>query len=186
MKKILAIIAGAALAVSLTACGGNKAGGGASAGMPPQLSPENILTVEMAANSNGGTMELSSDGVVAEGNKLTATYVGVPLGSVDTVSISLEQFSSSLSSSQIWTDYENERLTREDMQFIDGIGQDCYIAFPYICVYDRGCYIRISAGSGNNDAQKQVLISLASQAVAQLEVSITPEQAEAASDNVIQ
>ncbi|MGN0182561.1 MAG: hypothetical protein ACI4DP_09175 [Candidatus Ornithomonoglobus sp.] len=185
MKKILAIIAGAALAVSLTACGGNGKSRG-SAEMPAQLSPENILTVEMAANSNGGTMELSSDGIVAEGNKLTATYVGVPLGSVDTVSISLEQFSSTLSSSQIWTDYENERLTRADMQFIDGIGQDCYIAFPYICVYDRGCYIRISAGSGNDDAQKQVLVSLASQAAAQLEAAITPEQAEAASDNVIQ
>ncbi|MGN0163024.1 MAG: hypothetical protein ACI4EA_05510 [Candidatus Ornithomonoglobus sp.] len=184
MKKILAIISAAALAVSITACGGNGSGG--TVEMPAQLSPENILTVEMAANSNGGTMELSSDGVVSEGNKLTATYVGVPLGSVDTVSISLEQFGSSLSSSQIWADYENERLTRADMQFIDGIGQDCYIAFPYICVYDRGCYIRISAGSGNDDAQKQVLISLASQAVAQLEAAITPEQAEAASDNVIQ
>lgn len=185
MKKILAIISAAALVVSVTACGGNGKGG-STVDMPAQLSPENILTVEMAANSNGGTMELSSDGVVAEGNKLTATYVGVPIGSVDTVSVSLEQFNSSLSSSQIWLDYENERVAREDMQFIDGIGQDCYIAFPYICVYDRGCYIRISAGSGNNDAQKQVLVSLASQAVAQLEAAITPEQAEAASDNIIQ
>ncbi len=185
MKKILAIISAAAAALSLAACGGNGNSGGAVE-MPAQLSPENILTVEMAANSNGGTMELSSDGIVSEGNKLTATYVGVPLGSVDTVSISLEQFNSSLSSSQIWTEYELERLTREDAQLIDGVGQACYIAFPYICVYDRGCYIRISAGSGNDDAQKQVLINLASQALTQLEAAITPEQAAAASDNVIQ
>lgn len=183
MKKILAVIAGAAITLSLAACGGN--GGKTSALKPPRLSPENILTVEMAANSNGGTMQLSEEGVTAEGDTLTATYVGVPLGSVDTVSISLKQFSDSLSTAQIWTDYEAERLSRSDMQFIDGIGQDCYIAFPYIYVYDRGCSIRISAGSGNDDAQKQTLIGLASQAAAQLESAITPEQAEAASDNVI-
>lgn len=182
-NKILALISGTVIAVSLTACG---SGSGKNAEMPAQLSPDTVLTVMMAAQSNGGTMDLSPEGIVAEGNMLTATYLGVPLGSVDPVSISIEQFSNSLSTSQVWDDYENDRLMRPDMQFIDGIGQDCYIAFPYICVFDRGCYIKITAGSGNDDGQKATLISLASQAAAQIEAAITPEQAAAAADNIIQ
>lgn len=181
-KRIVAIVSCAAIALSLAGCGGSKK---ADLGSVPRLSPDMIISVEDAAATNGGTMELSQAGVVQEGKMLTATYVGVPLGSVDTVSVSIEQFSDSLPTSQVWADYENERINRSDAELIQGIGQDCYIEYPFICVYDRGCFIKISAGSGSNEGQKNTLIGLATTAAAKLEQYITPEQAEAASDNVI-
>lgn len=181
-KKITAAILAAAMAVSLTACGSKRV----DISEIPQLSPDQVLTVEAAAQSNGGTMTMSDEGIINDGKQLSLTYVGVPLGSVDTISVAIEQFSTSVTASQVWNDYETDRLKRADAQFIDGIGQDCYIAFPYICVFTRGCYIKISAGSGNNDTQKQVLIGLAAQAASGVEALITPEQAEAAAENVIQ
>jgi hypothetical protein len=181
MKKILALILSVSAAVSLASCGGKTA-----VEMPTQLTPDQVISTETASASAGGTLKMSDEGITQDGNKLTVTYVGEPIGSVDAVSIALEQFSDSLSSSQIWKDYETDRVQRADMQFIEGVGQDCYIAFPYINVYDRGCYIRISAGSGDSDEQKSLLISLASQAAAAIEQHISPEAAEAASDNVIQ
>ena len=71
------------------------------------------------------------------------------------------------------------------MEFIEGIGEDCYIAYPYINVYDRGCYIRISAGSGNDEAQRELLENLASIAAGEVERVIPLETYQAASENVI-
>lgn len=130
-------------------------------------------------------MKMTDDGVVQDGNTLTVTYVAEPLGSADTVSVSIEQFSDKVSTNDTWTSYEYNRVHRGDMEFIQGLGQDCYIAYPYINVYDRGCYIKISAGSGSGEAQKTALINLATQAASVIEQTIPEEAVEDASGNII-
>lgn len=70
------------------------------------------------------------------------------------------------------------------MEYVDGIGEDCYIAFPYINIYDRGCYIRISAGSGSDEGQKNMLINLGTTAAIALEAAIPADAVQ--NSNVIQ
>ena len=86
---------------------------------------------------------------------------------------------------QVWSDYESDRIPRADMEFIDGIGEDCYIAYPFINVYVRGCYLRISAGSGNGENQKNALISLATNAAVTIEQLISAEAVNATTESVI-
>lgn len=70
------------------------------------------------------------------------------------------------------------------MQKVDGIGVDCYIAYPYINIFDRGCYIRISAGSGSDDGQKNLLTTLGTTAAVALESAIPADAVERS--NIIQ
>ena len=133
----------------------------------------------------GVTMKADKEGVTNDGSARTVVYVPNPIGSADTVTVSIEQFSESVTTNQVWADYENSRIRRKDMEFVEGIGEDCYIAYPYINVYVRGCFIRISAGSGDNDEQADLLKSLAKSAALKVEGMITPEQVEAANANVL-
>lgn len=184
MKKLFAVIISAAVVLSTVSCG--KTPEQQAAASIPVISPENLLTVETVASMTGGTLRMSDSGVTTDGNGTKVTYITEPLGAADSVSIRIEQFSDTLSASQVWHDYEAERVKRSDMEFISGIGEDCYIAYPYINVYFRGCYLRISGGSGNDEYQKNFLISMASNAVASLENLIPADAVSLSSDNVIQ
>lgn len=182
MRKIFALLLTMAVSISVASCGGSKV---KDISEIERISPENLINAENVSAITGITMKMSEDGVTNDGSARSVTYVAEPVGSADPVTIRIEQFSESLTTTQVWTDYENSRIRREDMEFIQGIGQDCYIAYPYINVYDRGCFIRISAGSGDNDEQKELLKSLAVAAAIEVERIIPAETVEAASSNVI-
>lgn len=180
MKKILAILMCMAMAFAVTACGGNDKDEVA------RISPDELLTADTVSDITGVTMKVNEDGVTNDGSARTVTYVPNPVGSADPVTVSIEQFSESLTTDQVWADYENSRIRRDDMEFLgDAIGEDCYIAYPYINVYVRGCYIRISAGSGDSDEQEELLKSLATSAALKVEGLISPEAVEAAKANVL-
>ena len=183
MRRVIAAAACALMIVGLAGCGGDN-GGQTSNAAVPRLSPENLISAETAGTAAGATLVMSEDGVVSDGNMLTVTYVSEPLGANDSVSVSIEQFSDTLSTAQIWSDYESNRIYRTDMEYVDGIGEDCYIAFPYINIYDRGCYIRISAGSGSDEGQKNMLINLGTTAAIALEAAIPADAVQ--NSNVIQ
>lgn len=179
MKRILAIIMCMAMVVSVTACGGNGKDEVA------RISPDELLTADTVSDITGVTMKAHEDGVTNDGSAREVIYVPNPIGSADPVSVRIEQFSDSLTTDQVWADYENSRLRRGDMEFVEGIGEDCYIAYPYINVYVRGCFIRISAGSGDSDEQTELLKSLATSAALKVEGLITAESVEAANANVL-
>lgn len=183
MKKICAILACLALSVSMTACGGKS-------GVPDiseieRIAPDKLATVEAVSTLTGVDMEIDENGVTTDGNASSVTYVADPAYSGDPVTIRIEQFSESLTATQVWNDYENSRIYRGDMEFVENIGEDCYIAYPYINVYDRGCYIRISAGSGDDTEQRELLENLASIAAGEVERVIPVETYEASMSNVI-
>ena len=179
MKKILAIIMCMATVLCLASCGGG------SDKETTRISPDELLTADTVSDITGVTMKADKEGVTNDGSARTVVYVPNPIGSADTVTVSIEQFSESVTTNQVWADYENSRIRRKDMEFVEGIGEDCYIAYPYINVYVRGCFIRISAGSGDNDEQADLLKSLATSAALKVEGMITPEQVEAANANVL-
>ena len=170
------------MAFSISSCGKNSI---RDISEVERISPENLLSAETVSQITGVTMKADEEGIVSEGSTKRITYVSDTDEPKDPVTVQIEQFSESLDTNRIWTDYESARVRRGDMEFVTGIGQDCYIAFPYINVYDRGCYIRISAGSGDNSEQKDLLVKLATSAVAEVEKVIPAETAEAAAANVI-
>ncbi len=182
MKRLSAILAAVAAIATLTACGGPSY---PDVSELEKISPDQLVTVEAVATITDVDMKIDENGVTTDGNASSVTYVSNPQYSGDPVTIRIEQFSESLTSKQVWDDYENDRIYRGDMEFIEGIGEDCYIAYPYINVYDRGCYVRISAGSGNDDAQRQLLEDLATIAAGEIERVIPLETYQAASENVI-
>lgn len=183
MKKLLSIIVCAVAAVSFAACSGK--GAKRNDVMPDIISPDVLVTAVDATEVAGAEMVMTAEGVKNDGSARTVQYVPSQLGSADPITVKIEQFSDSLSTTQVWSDYENSRLTRSDMQFVNGVGEDCYLAYPYINVYDRGCFIKVSAGSGDSDAQRDMLINLAKRAVAVLESQVSAEAVEEASSNVI-
>ena len=131
------------------------------------VSPDTLITAEDATAVAGAAMNMTAEGVHIDGSFRTVDFVPADTNSTAyPVSVSIEQFSDSLSVSQVWTDYENHRLSRVgDAQMITGVGEDCYVSYPYINVYARGCYLKISGGSGDNEAQRDMLINLANRAL---------------------
>lgn len=184
MKRISMVAACLCLAVSMASCGKNSAIKDIS--KMEKISPDKLISVETVSDITGVTMTVSKDGIVSEGSTTSVTYVTSGDDEPgDPVTVQIEQFSESLSTNQIWTDYESNRVKRGDMEFVTGIGEDCYIAYPYINVYDRGCYVRISAGSGDSNSQKELLTKLAAHAAQEIENKIPAELASAAAQNVI-
>lgn len=170
----------AVLSISMSACDKTK---------EPEvekLAPDRVITAEKVTAITGIEMQMDEAGVTTIGNASSVTYVSEPAYSGDPVTVKIEQFSDSLDVQQVWKDYELNRIPREsDLEHVEGIGEDCYIAFPYINVYNRGCYIRISAGSGNDDQQRELLKTLATIAVGEVDAVISAEAYENARGNVI-
>ena len=184
MKKILSVLVCMGLALSLASCGCSKSKTPTVTAVDT-ISPDTLITVEDASAVAGAALLMSDDGITNDGTALSVTYVARDMGAADPVTVRIEQFSETLPTSQVWADYENSRLQRGDMAFIEGIGQDCFVAYPFINVYDRGCFIKISAGSGDSDAQRDMLVNLATKAVSVLETMVSAEAAGETDANVI-
>lgn len=185
MKKLIVGILCVVMTVMLASCGGNTNSQTSNTATVQRLSPDTLITVETAASIANNTMRISDEGIVDDGKTLTVTYVTEPIGQGDSVSVSIEQFSDTLSSSEIWSEFEANRIARTDRISVDGVGGACFIAYPYINVYTRGCYIKISAGSGSDENQKNTLINLAVSAAVAVENAIPSEAVDNTSDNVI-
>ena len=108
------------------------------------------------------------------GNVATVLYRSEPIGQNDTVTVKVTQFTDTIDYQMLFDQYEQEKSKRSSAELVEGIGQESYIAFPTIHVYDRGCIIEITAGSGSDDNQKTLLKNLAITAAGRLE-SIIPD-----------
>ena len=112
---------------------------------------------------------LKDDALIQEGNKITAKYIPEPLGSGDSVFVELYEPSENLDEEAVEEKFEASREKRTDFIEVDDLGDDAYIAYPTIHVYDRGCIIEVTAGSGSDETQQQLLVNLAKVAVANFE-----------------
>ncbi len=190
MKKLLTLLLCAVMSVTVSSCG-KKSENNAAVGTIARLSPDTLLSAQMVSTITGANLKMSEEGVVPDGNGYKVTYVADPIGSADTVSVMVEQFSNTLSADQVWEDYKQYYLPDGAMETVSGVGIEegkgaCNITYPYINIYYRGCYVRISAGSGDSEIQKQLLVNLAANAVTTIRNTI-PDGAEnnTAQGNVI-
>ena len=175
MKKVLLVFSGLLILVSLCACGVN--GNIFSKPTPtplPDIDPAALITLDDVVINAGYTPVIEPSGTSREGNVATVLYRSEPIGQNDTVSVKITQFTEEMDYQMIFEQYEQEKARRTSAELIPGIGQEAYIAFPSIHVYDRGCLIDITAGSGSNDEQKNLLQSLALTAAQRLE-EIVPD-----------
>ncbi len=181
MKKLLTLLLCAVMSVTVSSCG-KKSENNAAVGTIARLSPDTLLSAQMVSTITGANLKMSEEGVVPDGNGYKVTYVADPIGSADTVSVMVEQFSNTLSADQVWEDYKQYYLPDGAMENVSGVGIEegkgaCNITYPYINIYYRGCYVRISAGSGDSEIQKQLLVNLAANAVTTIRNTI-PDGAE--------
>ena len=108
MKKICIIMSSLALVMSMSACGGKTKAPGVSE--LEKISPDQLVTVEAVSTITGVDMIVDEEGVTTDGDATSVTYVPKEAYSDYPVTISLEQFSESLSPEQVWYHYENSRL----------------------------------------------------------------------------
>ena len=149
MKKILLALASVAVTVGLCSCSG---GGLFAKPTPipiPEIDPASLVTVDDVAINAGYTP-------VVEPTEVTL-YRSEPIGQYDPVKVTVTQFTDTIDYQQIFAQYEQEKAARSTAEVIGGIGQEAFIAFPTIHVYDRGCLIEITAGSGSDDTQRNLL-----------------------------
>ena len=168
MKRIILCAAALLSAASLCACGSKAE----QKKEIPQIEPTELVTID-DVTAYAGYIPVISE-TTRDGNRSSVLYVSDPLGQYDPVEVKLIQFNDEMGYQQIFDYYEQQKSMRQDAELLESLGQETYIAYPTIHVYDRGCLIEITAGSGAGDEQRQLLRQLASNAAARLE-EIVPE-----------
>ncbi|MDD6483780.1 MAG: hypothetical protein PUF72_04290 [Clostridiales bacterium] len=181
MKKIIFVLSCLLVTIGLCACGG---GGGLFGLAPtpeptpvPEIDPVSILSPDEVYEAlNYEYVPVIDGGLIYhdDGYKHYMTYVSDPKGQGDSVRIEVAQYTDTVTPETIWYSFDEAMQKRSDRESVEGIGEVAYIAFPSIHVYDRGCGITISAGSGDSEEQRQLLVNLAQRAVTNLEAQISP------------
>lgn len=170
MKKVLLIATSLLMIIGLCACG--NGGGLFAKPVPtpvPEIDPASLITADDVAAIAGYVPVVEPSGTTREGNVGSVLYRSEPIGQQDTVNVKITQFTDTIDYQQLFEEYEQGKAKRPSAELVGGIGQEAYIAFPTIHVYDRGCIIEITAGSGANDTQKNLLQGLAITATGRLE-----------------
>lgn len=174
-KKILLIVSSLIIIIGLCSCG--KSGGLFSSATPtpiPIVSPTDILPANEIAEFVNYEPVLDGE-ITDQDHTKTAVYVSNPRGQSDSVTVKVTQFGGNFTKDDVWNRYDSARVKRSSAELISGIGSDAYIAFPSIHIYDRGCEITISAGSGSDTGQANLLKRLGERAVMNFENIITTD-----------
>ena len=172
MKKILFVLATLAGIIMMCSCGGE--GGLFAKPTPtpiPVIDPSTLITADDVAAATGYLPVM--EGVKYDGNIATVLYRSEPIGQ-DPVEITVQQYNEEIPVVNVWYAYDTDRAYRSTAEEIANLGETAFIAFPSINIYDRGCYIRITAGSGADENQRNLLLNLANIAIPRLEEIMEP------------
>lgn len=175
MRKLLLIFSCVIITMGLCSCGNGGNPSQPASETIPEVNPIEIITPEdvYAAVNYAYAPVLDGDTYVRDGNKATAFYRSEPIGQ-DPVIVEITQYTDTVSREDVWYGYDTDRIKRSTAESISELGEDAFIAFPSIHVFDRGCHIKITAGSGNTEEQRSTLLSLAQTAVSRIE-AVMPE-----------
>ncbi len=140
----------------------------------PEIDPSSLITADDISVCAGYELVMDEAGVVRDGNTAEVLYKSDPIGKNDVVKVKVTQYTNQISDSEISQQYENAKSKRSSAETVSDMGEDAYIAYPSIHIYDRGCIIEITAGSGSDETQTALLKSLATVAVTRFE-TMMPE-----------
>ena len=174
MKKLLFVLASLGLTIMLCSCSGE--GGLFAKPTPtpiPVVDPSALITADDVAAATGYWPVLEGGAVKYDGNTATALYVSDPMGQ-DPVEITVQQYNEEVPIVNVWYDYDTDRAYRSSAEEIAALGETAFIAFPSINIYERGCYISITAGSGSDENQRNLLLNLAYTAIPRFEEIMGP------------
>lgn len=172
MKKILLLMVSVLSSVILCACG--KGVFGPEPTPTPMLDPSEILSLDDVVLAVGYQPVLEGGDIERDGNKSSALYISDPVGQGDPVEITIVQYTEEMPPEHVWYAYDTDKSLRPSAEEVTELGENAYIAFPSINIYDRGCYVKITAGSGSDDNQRNQLLTLARLAIAKLEERVNP------------
>ncbi len=175
MKKLLLIFMSILMVLAISACGG-KDNAEEMQTTVTEIDPVNVLKANDVYEALNYEYVPVVDGgvIIHEDNTSKAVYVSEPKGANDSIEIKVTYMTDKISAEVIKAEFEQSKLKRNDTIDIANLGESAYIAFPSIYVYDRGCIIKISAGSGNSSEQQNLLLTLATKAITNFEAIVPP------------
>ena len=88
-------------------------------------------------------------------------YLSNPIGKHDPVIVKVFQTNELLSEEDIVNHFNECKDLRSDSFTVDGMGVECFVAYPSIHYYTNGYHVQITAGSGADNDQKILLMNLA-------------------------
>ena len=88
-------------------------------------------------------------------------YLSNPSGKYDPVIVKVFQVNDLLSEDEVINHFNECKDLRSDAFTVDGMGVECFVAYPSIHYYTNGYHVQITAGSGSDNDQKILLMNLA-------------------------
>ena len=173
-KSVFALISSIIITMMLSSCGGEEPVKQEEITLP-KLDPVSILPANDVYTALDYAYVPVVDGgvIVNEGNTSTAVYVSEPKGQFDSVEISVTQKTDTISADTVKAYYNESMQKRADAVLVSNLGEIAYIAFPSIYVYDSGCIIKITAGSGADAGQQNLLVKLATTAMTNFDTIVS-------------
>lgn len=138
----------------------------------PILLPTDVISLDTACQNYAGdgyTFIMKDDAVKQEGNHLYATYLAEPLGAGDNIYVDIYITDENNNSSSIKNTFEASKNKRSDFVAVEDLNAEAYITYPTIHLYSNDVYAAITAGSGSDDEQAELLINLGKTALENIE-----------------
>lgn len=132
------------------------------------IMPDEILTFEDAKAAVDG-YEIKAGEIIKTGNKLKLQYTAEPLGSGDNIDVEVVFYSDEYPRSAVKDLFEYDRENLLVYEEVSDLGEKAFVAFPSIHIYEKGFYIKITAGSGSGAEQCDLLKSLGKTAMSNLD-----------------
>ena len=132
------------------------------------IMPDKIITLKEASTVAEG-YTLKQEEVIKTGNKVSVKYNAEPLGTGDNIEVELVYYSDEYPRSAVEELFKSERQRLMVYEDVADMGEGAFIAFPSLHIYDKGFYVKITAGSGSDAEQADKLRGLGETAVKNLE-----------------
>lgn len=146
MRKFICLAAAAVMLFS-TSCGKKEEIKHAP------LDAKALFTQEDAVNILGyEPAQIFDDGYV----KSIVRYDSKPIGK-DPIIVELYSYGSKKSAGDIYDEFKRKHSLRTDSEEVSDFDAEAFIAYPSVNIYKEGYMAVVTAGSGADDAQKQLL-----------------------------
>ena len=157
VKKISLLLISVILLFSLVACSSHSS----STSSEPTPSPITTITASQALSLDDAQGLVTYPLVASNASDSSVTYQCDPIGQGDVISVTVSQYNEVTTKDKVRSDYDKTKAMRPTAETLEGIGDDAYIAFPTVHVYKDGYHVSVTAGSGGDQVQHDLLQKIA-------------------------